>query len=165
MEKPTPSMSTSTVEEQNELIKSIPLDVHVNHLLAVRHSLSKRSEPILLNVQARCGDTSLYAWYPSGGEDACTKVLNLLYVMLGNESQHENHRTLVDCFIGILLVTSKMDAARDAARTLLTECFGTHQLGTMKRVIRPVDLCERGSLEIDVYLLPQRLASYYWLGR
>lgn len=158
--------SNATIADTYDKLRAkIPLEITINHMLAVRHSLLHPDDPIIFNIErVTTGSSAFYAWYPVD-EGTCKKVLDILYATLMEPSQHENHSTIVECLVGILLVTSKMDIAKEVARTLLTECFGTYKLGTMKRVIRPIDQCERAPLEIDCYLLPQKLSTYSWLGR
>ena len=140
--------------------------IKAHHLLAARETIQQRGQPILFNVESgRNGGTDLYAWYPVGSEEQRTMVLDIFYTMLVDKAQVDNLRTLTDCFIGSLLITSKMEAAKEAARGLLTECFGTYQLGTVKRVIRPYEETQRKSGDVNFYLIPQRVQSYTLLGR
>ena len=148
------------------LIEKMPLDIRTNHRLAVQYSIAHPNEPILFLVSSvNTSENNQYAWYPPGDIDLSALLLDTLYVTLREPAQLDQHCILVQCFIGLLLVTSKMDLAKEAAKQLLTECFGTHQLGRIKRVIRPADCCDKAIGEIDFYLLPQRLQCYSLLRK
>ena len=157
-------MSTE-YDHYSRLIEQMPIESRANHLLAIRNALEHSNEPLLCNIIWTNGEHALYAWYPSAEEDVCRRALDILCVTLSNASELDNHRTLVDCFLGLLHNNSKMSTAKEAARTLLTECFGAYQLGVVKRVIRPADQRERQYGELDFYLLPQKSICYTWLGR
>ena len=150
--------------QYDALIQGMPIEVRAGHLIAVQHSLAHKEEPILFYIDSSKG-SALYAWYPTSDKEVSARVLDFLYVTLSQSSERENHRTLVDALIGILLQTSSIKVAKESCVTLLKVCFGTDKLGQMKRVIRPCDLRERKYGELDFYLLPQRLNCYTWLGR
>ncbi len=147
-------------------IADMDMTIKIHHLLVARETLQQRGQPILFHVESgRSNESKLYAWYPTGPEEQRTMVLDIFYVMLADRAQVDNLRILTDCFIGLLATNSKLQAAKESAQQLLTECFGSYQLGTIKRVIRPYEETQRKYGDVDFYLVPQRVQTYTLLAR
>lgn len=152
--------------ERERKVANLDLTVKISHLLAVRETLKPAKQPILFYVESlNNANTTVYAWFPLGDESQRTMVLDVFFMMLLDKDQRDNLRTLTACFIGVLLNNSTMDGAKEVARTLLTQCFGSYKLGTLKRVIRAHEQGDRKSGEIDFYLLPRGLDCYTLLAR
>lgn len=161
-----------TLKRLEASLSMLDIGVVANHIIAVTDALALakvgNGQPILFRIVTAEDDTEeTYAWWPLL-KDESLKVLNTLYATLvydAHASQRKlEHRTLVDAMVGLL--SGQMDGMeqRNQAKALLASYFGTHELGSIKKVHFPFQGGSRQIGEIDVYLLPVKMATYTWIG-
>ena len=165
-----PSQKRKRAEEKEEVkrveisTRHMPIEVVAHHIVSVEDSLSYREkvQPILFRL-VMGNDTQVYAWWPLHKDNA-VDVLNTLYVTRVCDGDKEEHRTLVENMVSLLSLQLDNLTHREEARDLMVRYFGTHNLGSMKRVYFHDSDSEKEIGEVDFYLLPVKMACYTWIG-
>jgi len=158
-----------TLKRLEASMTKMDIGVVAHHIISVKDSLAQaqigNGQPILFRVITD-GDSDSYAWWPLR-QDESVKVLNALYATLVYDAhsaqQKQEHRTLVDSMTKLLSGQVEEMQQRNQAKALLVSYFGTHELGSMKKVYFHGQ-GTRAMGEIDFYHLPVKMATYTWLG-
>lgn len=152
------------VERVEISTRQMPIEVVAHHIVSVEDSLANREkgQPILFRL-VMSNDTQVYAWWPLH-KDTAVDVLNTLYVTRVCDGDKEEHRALVENMVSLQSLQLDNLVHREEARDLMVRYFGTHNLGSMKRVYYHDSDSEKEIGEVDFYLLPVKMACYTWLG-
>ena len=158
-----------TLKRLEASVSMMDVGVVAHHMISVKDSLSQTKiglgQPLLFRVVTD-GDSETYAWWPSL-EHESVKVLHTLYATLifdahANDQKME-HRRLVDSMVRLLSGQIDETLQRDQAKALLVSYFGTHELGSMKKVYFHGQ-GTRAIGQTDFYHLPVKVTSYTWMG-
>ena len=168
-------------EEEEEAVEDLPLIAKARHILNIqqanKRNVAQQYEPILFQVEYECNGSLQFAWWPPLGDvELPMKVLNTLYETLcfkkhATNDRHE-HRLLVDALVYSLTREAAAGGGsvnvkrKEESTALLTQYFGTNELGQMKRVIYPDQEDEEkpSSRFLSFYSLPAQVSCYVWRG-